>query len=131
MRLEAAAIAPVGFILRRVVNGAPSSRVSNRAVRSNTQDDVLHRARRGARSGEGSDPRGGCVLARWVALERRCCPFLRFAVSTDATSVILAISGDARAKRFIRAEFTSDHLIDVSKGSAVRGPVPTPRPSDG
>ncbi len=68
-------------------------------------------------------------LAAWVALERRCCPFLRFAISIDAASTVLELSGGRGAKEFIRLEFTSGHPIDVSS-SLVHETDSSRHPSD-
>ena len=46
------------------------------------------------------------VLAEWIALERRCCPFLHFRVELAAgdSSLTVALSGGEGVKDFLRAE---------------------------
>ena len=45
-------------------------------------------------------------LARWMALERRCCPFLRFAleVAPDDGPVALRLTGPPGTRAFLDAE---------------------------
>jgi hypothetical protein len=45
-------------------------------------------------------------LFRWVDLERRCCPFFRFAIeiAPDTASTSLRLTGGAEVKDFIRSE---------------------------
>ena len=46
------------------------------------------------------------ALAEWIALERRCCPFLHFRVELAAEDgpVTVALSGGDGVKDFLRAE---------------------------
>ena len=46
------------------------------------------------------------ALAEWVALERRCCPFLHFTIELAAGDgpVTVALSGGEGVKDFLRAE---------------------------
>ena len=46
------------------------------------------------------------ALAEWIALERRCCPFLHFRVELAAGDgpVTVALSGGDGVKDFLRAE---------------------------
>src|SRR6266508_1510168 len=44
-------------------------------------------------------------LAAWVALERRCCPFLRFAISIDAASTVRALWFTRRTRVVIPPTF--------------------------
>jgi hypothetical protein len=45
-------------------------------------------------------------LARWIAHERRCCPFLRFAVDVapDGGPVWVSLTGPPGTREFLRAE---------------------------
>jgi hypothetical protein len=46
------------------------------------------------------------ALAEWIALERRCCPFLHFTIELAAGDgpVTLALRGGGGVKDFLRAE---------------------------
>ena len=46
------------------------------------------------------------ALAEWIALERRCCPFLNFTIELAAGDgpVTVALSGGDGVKDFLRAE---------------------------
>jgi hypothetical protein len=50
------------------------------------------------------------TVARWVALERKCCPFFTFQVELagDEGPLWLRITGSDGIKAFIRAEFQLD-----------------------
>lgn len=54
-------------------------------------------------------------LARWIANERRCCPFLTFTleVAPDGGPVWVRLAGPAGTRRFLDAEFPT--------------PIPAPR----
>jgi hypothetical protein len=43
-------------------------------------------------------------LTDWIALERRCCPFLRFVVEVppNAGGIAVTLAGDAAVKDFLR-----------------------------
>jgi hypothetical protein len=43
-------------------------------------------------------------VARWIDLERRCCPFLRFSLEVDAESSWLRLAGPEGVREFLRAE---------------------------
>ena len=54
-------------------------------------------------------------LAEWIALERLCCPFLRFAITVDGGDRLgLSLSGDAGVKEFLRLELTGGLLAPES-----------------
>ena len=44
-------------------------------------------------------------LGELLALEGRCCPFLRFATELRDGAPALVVSGEAGVKEFLRAEF--------------------------
>ena len=46
------------------------------------------------------------LLAEWIALERRCCPFLRFRIelAPGAGRVTVALTGGDGVKDFLRSE---------------------------
>ena len=47
-------------------------------------------------------------LTRWVALERRCCPFFRFCLELGpGEALVLNLTGAPGVKRFIEAEIGS------------------------
>jgi len=47
-------------------------------------------------------------LGEWIALERRCCPFLRFQLDIEpAGKTVLALTGGPGVKEFLRAEMSS------------------------
>lgn len=48
-------------------------------------------------------------LAEFIALERRCCPFLRFTLDVTGTedTLWLELTGSGAAKRVVAAEFLS------------------------
>jgi hypothetical protein len=47
------------------------------------------------------------AVNQWIALERRCCPFLQFATHADslAEALIVELTGTPGVKEFLRAEF--------------------------
>jgi hypothetical protein len=48
------------------------------------------------------------ALAEWIALERRCCPFLHFRLEIEpAGKTALALTGGPGVKEFLRAEMSS------------------------
>lgn len=49
------------------------------------------------------------VVSDWIALERRCCPFLEFTVSIGASesSIRVALTGSPEVKRFLGEELRS------------------------
>jgi|SRR6516225_6318786 hypothetical protein len=48
------------------------------------------------------------ALGEWIALERRCCPFLHFRLDIEpAGKTILALTGDPGVKEFLRAEMST------------------------
>jgi hypothetical protein len=48
------------------------------------------------------------VLGEWIALERRCCPFLHFRLDIEpAGKTVLALTGGPGVKKFLRAEMSS------------------------
>ncbi len=49
------------------------------------------------------------LVTEWIALERRCCPFLSFTISVSGadTEMGVAITGDEEVKRFLDGEFAS------------------------
>lgn len=50
------------------------------------------------------DPQLFLRLAEWITLERRCCPFLTFAVEFKSDGDIeLTLSGDPAVKQFLTA----------------------------
>jgi hypothetical protein len=45
------------------------------------------------------------ALGEWIALERRCCPFLHFRLDIEpAGKTVLALTGGPGVKEFLRAE---------------------------
>jgi hypothetical protein len=60
------------------------------------------------------------AVAEWVLLERRCCPFISFAVSFgDAGQPLrVALTGDAAVEEVLRTEFGSRVVLPV--GSLLR-----------
>jgi hypothetical protein len=54
-------------------------------------------------------------LAEWITLERRCCPFLDFALGFTNDSIRLTLSGPPGVKTFLAAE--------LGNGGG-RGPTP-------
>ena len=47
------------------------------------------------------------AVGEWIALERRCCPFLHFRMDIEpAGKIILALTGGRGVKEFLRAEMT-------------------------
>jgi hypothetical protein len=45
------------------------------------------------------------VLGEWLALERKCCPFLHFRLDIEpAGKIALALTGDQGVKEFLRTE---------------------------
>jgi hypothetical protein len=48
------------------------------------------------------------AASEWIALEKRCCPFLKFQVRADSLSETLTVelTGADGVKEFLRAEFT-------------------------
>src|SRR6202142_4142647 len=55
------------------------------------------------------------VVAEWIALERRCCPFFEFTVSVGGSepSIRVALTGSPEVKQFLEAEFGS-HVVPPS-----------------
>jgi len=52
-----------------------------------------------------ADPALFVEMAEWVSLERRCCPFLAFALEWKANdSVVVRLTGQPGVKEFIAAE---------------------------
>jgi hypothetical protein len=48
------------------------------------------------------------ALGEWIALERRCCPFLHFRLDIEpAGKTTLALTGGRGVKEFLRAEMSS------------------------
>jgi len=48
------------------------------------------------------------AVGEWIALERRCCPFLHFRLDIEPTGkIILALTGGRGVKEFLRAEMSS------------------------
>jgi hypothetical protein len=49
------------------------------------------------------------TLAEWIALERRCCPFLDFTLElpADAATIALRLEGRPGVKKFVEAEFVA------------------------
>jgi hypothetical protein len=48
------------------------------------------------------------AVGEWIALERRCCPFLHFRLDIEPTGKItLALTGGRGVKEFLRAEMSS------------------------
>ena len=48
------------------------------------------------------------ALGEWIALERRCCPFLHFRLDIEpAGKTVLALTGGPGVKTFLRAEMGS------------------------
>lgn len=52
-------------------------------------------------------------LKKWVALEKRCCPFLEFHVDT-ADALVLRVGGRKGVKRFIASEFQRTNTFEGS-----------------
>lgn len=48
------------------------------------------------------------ALAEWIALEQRCCPFLRFTVDIEPAggAARIALTGSEGVKEFLRAEMS-------------------------
>jgi hypothetical protein len=59
------------------------------------------------------------LVAEWITLERRCCPFFDFAVAIGGSdsSIRLALTGGVEVKRFLGSELRSRV---VSPGALVR-----------
>jgi hypothetical protein len=48
------------------------------------------------------------ALNEWIALERRCCPFLHFRLDIEPLGkTVLALTGGPGVKEFLRAEMSS------------------------
>ena len=49
------------------------------------------------------------LVAEWIALERRCCPFFEFAVSVGGSdpSIRVAMTGSPEVKQFLGSELGS------------------------
>ena len=45
-------------------------------------------------------------VARWIALERLCCPFLHFGLDIDAATTSLRLTGPPGVKEFLRLELS-------------------------
>jgi hypothetical protein len=43
-------------------------------------------------------------IAEWIALERRCCPFVRFTLEVEGEDTIVAVSGPEGTKAIFAAE---------------------------
>lgn len=43
-------------------------------------------------------------VARWIELERRCCPFLRFALEVEGDASWLRLTGPEGVREFLREE---------------------------
>jgi hypothetical protein len=43
-------------------------------------------------------------IAEWIALERRCCPFVRFTLEVEGDETIVAVSGPEGTKAIFAAE---------------------------
>jgi hypothetical protein len=56
------------------------------------------------------------LVAEWIALERRCCPFFEFTVSVAGSdaSIRVALTGSLEVKQFLESEL---HSRTVSPGS--------------
>ncbi len=48
--------------------------------------------------------------ARWIELERHCCPFLYFALDVNYEEAWVRLTGSAGVKEFLRAQFGSIYL---------------------
>lgn len=86
----------------------------NRLLRNN---DLMKRVRAAVRNR--SDERGGYIfnldgnaitlpeVAEWISMERLCCPFLTFQLSTSGNHAdwLLKLSGPAGVKALLEAEF--------------------------
>ena len=47
------------------------------------------------------------VVSEWIALEKRCCPFLNFHADSASDQVLtVELTGAAGVKEFLRAEFS-------------------------
>ena len=48
------------------------------------------------------------MVSEWIALEKRCCPFLKFQLRADALLETLTVdlTGADGVKEFLRTEFT-------------------------
>lgn len=55
-----------------------------------------------------ADPEGERALSDLLALERRCCPFLRFEVGASGEKLELRITGEEGVKSFLLAEFSGE-----------------------
>ena len=88
----------------------PAERARSAALRRELQAAMVERAELG--DGWAFRLRGGASLpgvAEWIALERRCCPFFRFALEVDGESgpVWLRLTGDG-VKEFLAAQGVRD-----------------------
>ena len=56
-----------------------------------------------------SDPGLVADVAEWIALERSCCPFLKFdiALAPERGRLRLRLTGSGQVKEFLRAEFAN------------------------
>ena len=68
--------------------------------------------------------RARVVLDGWLALERRCCPFLAFSVTFAGPEepIRVKLGGDADVKRFLAAELGS-RLVPVTRLVRSNGPT--------
>jgi hypothetical protein len=46
-------------------------------------------------------------IAEWMALERRCCPFLTVGLELDAGGTWIQIQAPPEAREFLKAEFAA------------------------
>ena len=66
---------------------------------------VNHAAAKGRPACDGVLVTDRVQLAEWISLERRCCPFLEFALEWKRDdSVSVRLTGEAGVKQFIAAE---------------------------
>jgi hypothetical protein len=64
------------------------------------------------------------LVAEWLALERRCCPFLAFSVTFAGPEepIRVKLGGDADVKRFLAAELGS-RLVPATRLVRSNGPT--------
>lgn len=56
------------------------------------------------------------AIGQWIALERLCCPFFRFAVHVDETGPIrLELSGRPGVKELLQVELAGGGLLPTSR----------------
>ena len=85
---------------QRERHGALLTRLSSEVVRTEELPD-------GYAFEFGSDPGLVAEVSEWISLERRCCPFLKFAIELKPEKGLLRLllTGGPPVKEFIRAEF--------------------------